>query len=374
MAVYEYTIKKRNPYGEVDKEKGGYTWYMYDGKYKKIDGKLKGYKKMGFAKKEHAEKAEQEFLQKKIENSKDIVLNDLWETYEHYSKMHKQKSTCYEDKLRYDKHIKPNFGDLPIRSISPTDIIKWQEKLLEKLSHTTVVNLHKTFSKLLSFADRIYDTDWHPLNKVGYPKRLSKHEQTEIWTNEEFRRFYNSIDTKEYQTLFMVFFYCGLRRGELLALRWNDFKNGFLEIDESIANVMGKQEIKPPKNFNAERFIQLDDRTNQLLQELYEVKSKKQGFSEYNYIFGEKGDKPMGFETLRKAKVRYEIKAGVKHIRIHDLRHSHVSLLINEQFPLIAVAERIGDTVEEIMRTYSHVIPKSNDEIYEYLNELTKEY
>ena len=62
MAVYKYSIKKKNPYEDMDEKKKEYTWYMYDGKYKKIDGKFQGYRKKGFMSWEEAEFAEQEFL------------------------------------------------------------------------------------------------------------------------------------------------------------------------------------------------------------------------------------------------------------------------------------------------------------------------
>lgn len=375
MAVYKYSIKKRNPYENMDRETRKYTWYMYDGKFKKIDGKYQGYKKRGFQTKEEAEYAEQEFLKsKQLNSSKDIVLNDLWKSYEEYSSIRKQRTSCYDDRIKYNKHIRPMFGDKAIRDISPQNIIQWQREMMAKLSHTTVVNTHKIFSKLLNYGDRIFDTEWNPLNKVGYPKKLEKNQKTDIWTEEEFRQFYNAIDTLEYKVLFMIMFFCGLRRGELLALRWNDLNGNILEIDESIANDMGKQVIKRPKNFNAERFVELDNRITEMLNQLYSEKSQQVGFNEYNFIFGVKGDEPMGFETFRKAKVRYEERAGVKHIRIHDLRHSHVSLLMSYKIPIVAVAERIGDTVEEVLKTYSHALPKSNKEINRLINKLTKNY
>ena len=80
----------------------------------------------------------------------------------------------------------------------------------------------------------------------------------------------------------------------------------------------------------------------------------------------------MPFQTLQHAFERYTKKAGVKQIRIHDLRHSHVSLLINkgenQLSTIYVIAARLGDSVEMIFKTYGHLFPSSQKEILEKIN------
>lgn len=374
MAVYKYKIKRQNVVvGEKD-EKGCYTWYRYEGKYKNIKGEWKAYNQKGFETEELALQAENIFLrniQEKAEGN--IELNELWEEYYDYSKLHKEESTCADDLSKYSNHIKAYFGNRFIKDISTKDIIDWQTHLLTKLADETVRNVHKVLNKILVYADKAYDTKWIPTSKVGAPRKKGPRKKYTFWTEQEFRKFYSVIENLEHRALFMVLYFCGLRRGEVLALKWNDLFNNFIRIDESCANVNGKQVIKGPKNSNSYRMVELDDYTRELLAKLLMERSMSEEFSMDDFIFG-RITKPMAFNTLWKIKKKYIEESGVKSITTHDLRHSHVTHLINNGMPIPAIAARIGDSIRIVLNTYAHVLPDSNLEIKLFINKITSHY
>lgn len=301
-------------------------------------------------------------------------IDNLWSEYLEYSivVMAKESSTYANDETIYLKHIKPYFGKLKIYDITPKDIINWHLQMSDCLARRTIINNHKTLSKLFNWADRIYDTSWNPTNKVGVPKVGSKSAEFKIWTEEEFHKVYSKIFKLEHKVLMLLLYFCGFRRSEVIALRWNDLIGDYLRVDEAIVNVNGKMISKCPKNSNSMRLVQLDCQTFNILQELHSQQKNRSGFHPTNFIIG--GEKPIGFETLRRVRKKYQEQTDVHHIKTHELRHSHVSFLINNKMPVIAIAQRIGDTIEEVMKTYSHLLPQSSMEIKKLLDNTTKYY
>ncbi|MFV0380750.1 MAG: tyrosine-type recombinase/integrase [Breznakia sp.] len=302
-----------------------------------------------------------------------FILEEIWKEYMEYSYFQKEESTCVNDEIIFNRHIAPYFSGQAILDIQPKDIISWHYNMNKHLSYQTIVNNHKTFSKLYSWVDRVYNVSWNPLAKVGVPRKTEKKDELNIWSEHEFFHFFSVIDNLEHQIIFLLFYFCGFRRGELLALKWNDFTNNNLRIDESIANINGKQVLKAPKTFNSYRVVEIDNVTLIYLREYYNQSKKRTNYHDDNYIFG-RITKPLAFETLRKLKLKYIEKAKVKNITIHGFRHSHVSLLINNHMPVIGIAHRIGDTVDEVLTTYAHLLPQTSLEISLFLNEITKKY
>ncbi|TDW13110.1 site-specific recombinase XerD [Breznakia blatticola] len=301
------------------------------------------------------------------------VLDFYWEKYMEHSLLNKEITTCENDDSIYRLHIKPFFGTWRLYDIKPDHIIQWQLEMKNNCFYTTLVNRYKVFNKFFNWINKIYDTKWNPVSRVGMPRRTTKKEEMKIWSEVEFYKFFSQITDLEHKAIFMLFYFAGLRRGELLALKWNDFRDNYIEIDESVANVHGKQKVKGPKNLNSYRLIEIDDSTKKILTALHTIAIQSDKYRKDNFIFGRQ-TRPMAFETLRKAKIRYEESAGLSHIRLHDLRHSHVSLLINNKIPVIAIAMRIGDSIDEVMKTYAHLLPESSLEVSNLLNSLTKRY
>ena len=298
---------------------------------------------------------------------------DIWFQYMTYSKINKEESTCVNDESIFNIHIAPHFSKHKLFDVTTHDIIKWHLFMKRHLSYQTVINNHKTFSKLFVWADKLYDTKWNPLTKVGIPKKITRKDEMLIWSEYDFFQFYSVIKNLEHKVIFMLLFFCGFRRGELLALKWDDLVNNHLRVDESCANIRGKQVIKSPKTLNSYRLVEIDPKTLSLLHQWHDHIKQSPTYHPENFIVGRR-TRPMAFETLRKLKMKYEEIARVPHISIHDMRHSHVSLLINNQLPVVGIAQRIGDTIDEVLQTYSHLLPQSSLEIFNFLKDVTKRY
>lgn len=152
-----------------------------------------------------------------------------------------------------------------------------------------------------------------------------------------------------------------MRRGEILALQWKDFKNNSLSIYKSYS----KYGLGETKTENSIRKVKLNKTNIKLLNDLYIEAKKKDHFNEDLYIFGDV--KPISFHMLTRKKDYYIEKSGVKRIRIHDFRHSHASFLINNHIPLPAIADRLGDTINTVLNTYAHLFENSVDELLELI-------
>ena len=183
-----------------------------------------------------------------------------------------------------------------------------------------------------------------------------------FWTKEEYTNFIEEMMDKPISFYaFEMLYWCGLRMGELLALTPSDFdlKEGIVHITKSYQRIHGEDVITDPKTEKSIRNIKMPDflvdEIKDYLNGLYNVESDTRIF------------------PITKSYLHHEMKrgcnaTGVKRIRIHDLRHSHVSLLINMGFTAVAIADRVGHESIDITYRYAHLFPTTQREIANKLN------
>ena len=186
----------------------------------------------------------------------------------------------------------------------------------------------------------------------------TKSRKLNFWTPEEYAKFSEAAaDNPEYFIIFEILYYTGMRVGELLALTLNDidFKNNQININKTFYRLPGQDMINPPKTPNSERNIDIPEfltaEIENYTKKLYKPDPECRLFHKQ-------------IQYIRSAfKLRIK-KAGVKEIRVHDLRHSHASLLINLGANPVLVAERLGHESPSItMNTYAHLFPKAQLDI-----------
>lgn len=173
------------------------------------------------------------------------------------------------------------------------------------------------------------------------------------------------MDKPQSYYAFQILCWCGVREGELLALTPADFnfEKSTLTISKSYQRLHGEDVITPPKTAKSNRVIRLPDFIRDEMQDyikrLYGVRP---------------GDRIFGFtKSYLYSEMRRGCKAtGVKRIRIHDLRHSHVSLLASMHFTMIAIADRMGHETIEITQRYAHLFPSVQDEMAQKLDEINR--
>ena len=160
---------------------------------------------------------------------------------------------------------------------------------------------------------------------------------------------------------FEILYWCGIREGELLALTPADFdfEKKTLRINKSYQRLQGKDVITTPKTKKSNRVIQMPDF---LCDEMQDYFKQLYGLESDSRIF------PLTKHTLKRG-MEFGCKAsGVKVIRIHDLRHSHVSLLINMGYSAVAIGNRVGHESVEITYRYAHLFPTVQKEMADKLN------
>jgi integrase len=221
--------------------------------------------------------------------------------------------------------------------------------------------MHNQISAIMNHAVRFYELKSNPAAKAG---SVGKKEATEMlfWTKDEYLKFADSMMDKPLSfNAFEVLYWCGLRVGELLALTAKDFdfKKNTLSISKSYQRLKGKDVITDPKTPKSKRIISIPDFLSEEMQEYIKMFYSQ---SSTERLF------PVSKSYLHHEMTRGSTAQGIKRIRIHDLRHSHVSLLIEMGFSAVAIADRVGHESIDITYRYAHLFPSKQSEMADKLN------
>lgn len=160
-----------------------------------------------------------------------------------------------------------------------------------------------------------------------------------------------------YATKYNLLFWCGLRRGEMLALTYDDFdlSKGTVRITKSLSRIGGKDVVGLPKTRQSNRVVTMP---GFLVDEVMDYFSWNRGASPTDRVLPK-----VTASTLGKALARGAQDAGLQRIRVHDLRHSHASMLIEEGFSVPAIAARLGHSGQEITHRYMHPYSDADSKI-----------
>ena len=188
----------------------------------------------------------------------------------------------------------------------------------------------------------------------------------QFWTLEEYKKFSEAMMDKTISFYaFEMLYWCGIREGEMLALTPKDFdfKAETVTINKSYQRLKGRDVITTPKTKKSNRTIKMP---KFLCEEMQEYIGMFYGAGENDRIF------PVSKSYMHHEMDRGAKQAGVKLIRIHDLRHSHVSLLIEMGFTALAIADRLGHESIEVTYRYAHLFPSKQTEMANKLDDLGK--
>lgn len=190
-------------------------------------------------------------------------------------------------------------------------------------------------------------------------------DEMDFWTTDEFQTFIEAVKDKPVSyAIFMTLYYTGIREGELLALTPADIdlEKQTLRINKSYQRIDGEDVITSPKTPKSNRTIPIPDK---LVTCLKEYMDKCYGLQPDDRLF------PYNKSFLYREITSGCEKFGVKKIRIHDIRHSHASLLVEMGCSPLLIAERLGhEKVQTTMDTYSHLYPNKQVEVARQLDGL----
>lgn len=350
----------------VYKDKGRGTWYTKF-RYKDWKGETKWITKRGFSTKREAVEWETKFKQRQAATL-DMTFADFTKVYETDVRLRLKQNTWLTKEHVIRTKLIPYFGKKKMNEIKPADVIQWQNEMMsakdqngKPYSETYLKTLHNQLSAIFNHAVRFYELNSNPANKAG---NMGKEKSKEMlfWIKEEYLKFAEATkqDDVRYFYAFEILYWCGIREGELLALTAEDFdfKNRTLQINKSYQRLQGEDVITSPKTEKSNRVIKMPDF---LCDEMQEYLGKLYGFLPTDRIF------QMTKHGLHHEMTRATAAAGVKRIRIHDIRHSHISLLIEMGFSAVAIADRVGHESIDITYRYAHLFPSKQDEMADKL-------
>jgi len=180
----------------------------------------------------------------------------------------------------------------------------------------------------------------------------------------EVGQLLQAAEGSPYRYIIFLAIYTGLRRGELLGLRWADVdvENQTISVNQSLQRMVGKGLIvTEPKTRSSRRLVTLPPTAVKVLTSLKTERMDQcgdLGWSESNYVFCNKNGAPMSPDTVSHAFNRLVKRTEIPHVRFHDLRHTHATLMLKQGVNPKIVCERLGhSSVTITMDTYSHVLP-----------------
>ena len=341
-------------------------------RYTDFRGELKQTQKRGFKTQREAKQWEHEQILK-TEASLDMTFGSFVEIFA-IDKQERIKESTWANKEHIIRtKILPYFKDRKIAEIQPRDVIAWQNEMLhikqkngKPLSPDYLRNLHTQLSCIFNHAVRYYGLKSNPAKIAGSMGKKGAKEML-FWTQEEYRKFAEAMmDKPVMYYAFEMLYWCGIRCGELLALTPADFdfEQKKLRINKSYQRLNGRDLITDPKTKKSIRTIDLPEflveEIRDYLKMLYGIKGSDRMFA-------------VSKHSLHRAMDFGAKEAGVKRIRVHDLRHSHVSLLIQLGYSAVAIADRLGHESIEITYRYAHMFPSVQQDMAKSLDTLRKE-
>lgn len=345
-----------------DEQRG--TWYccFY---YTDWQGKRQKKLKRGFTRQRDAKEFEREFLEK-MQGTPNMSFGSLVSLYITDMENRLRKTTMANKKHIIMTKLLPYWEKQTLANIKPTNIREWQNTLIKQgYADTYLKSINNQLCAILNYGVKYYGLRENPCHKAGSMGK-KKADEMLFWTREEYLKFSAAIQNNpQIHMAFQILYWCGIREGELLALTRADidFDQQKLSINKSYQRLGSEDIISAPKTPKSNRVVDMPtflcDELKAYLSLLYD-----QGLD--SRIF------PLTKSILYREMVAGCKASGVKKIRIHDLRHSHASLLVELGYSPLLIAERLGhENIETTLNTYSHLYPNKQSELAKALETLT---
>ena len=268
--------------------------------------------------------------------------------------------------------IIPRLGDVPMRKLSAVHIEAFEAGLQhdgyvkgrkrgQSLTAQTVLHVHRTLSQALSHAVKNEVLFKNPAEQVKPPRPPSR--EIKILTKPEVAALLQAAGPTYLYLPILVGVTTGMRRGELLGLRWSDidFKTARLTVNLSLERIKGKTIFKPPKTTMSRRTITLPTLTIEALKKHRAEQAAERlrlGLGKPELVFSHPDGSPMDPDGITKAFDRLIKTAGVRRITFHGLRHTHISHQLMDGVHLKIVSERAGHaSVSTTLSVYAAFIP-----------------
>ena len=332
--------------------------------YDDAHGERRRKRKCGFKTKKEATKYMNEFI-KKAKLDTGMTFGSYYEEFVELLYGTLRYSTIQTKEHIIKLHILPYFKDMKLSDITPLDIKKWQNEIIKKgFSPSYLRTINAQLSAMFNVAVKYYDLPKNPCRVAGIMGK-SESGNLGIWTQEEMEKFLGVMEDKvEVYYAFFFMYWTGIRLGELLALNIEDidFDKKAVYISKSLNRMNKKDIISLPKTDAGKRTIYLPqfvlDKMSEYIDMLYGRMGKDRLFV-------------VTKSTLEKSIKRGAELAELKKIRVHDLRHSHASLLISQNVDIATISKRLGhEKIKTTLNIYGHMFDANAKSVADILEEM----
>lgn len=371
---------------DKEKTKDGRQW-RFKVYYHNTDGKLVPYTSKRYLLEKEAKAEERVFLLNRntpVKKKFDVVADDYFKDAEERIR----ESTLLTYHSQYKNNILPYFKNKFIDEIQVVDIEKWKTTLINKnIKISTCNQYYVVFKEIFTYANRKYELNYNPVALSG---RFQKRNDEVIETKnklryivyEDYCKFINVIEDRLYHCFFLTLYFTGMRKGEIQALTWKDIDlyRKSIKVDKTISFITKNNKYKITATKNClNREIKMSNILFEELSKYKEIVKQYKDFNESWFVFGN-GDVLTDY-WIEKKKDEYFELAGLKDklITIHEFRHSHVSLCINEYLKsgandstkfFLMMSQRMGHSLRVMQEVYLHLFPTAQDKIVDLLDNL----
>ncbi len=352
-------------------KKYGQSWCVtFDLGIDPATGKRRQKRKRGFATRKEAEAA----LTKMISDAEDglfdqsdrVTVTDFLEQWLASKESTVRKSTYRSYAWLVKKHIVPHLGKAKLTDLTPIQLQRYYSKLqkLDKpLSNRSILHIHIVLQEALDRAMK-----WGLLNrnvaKLVDPPRAKKVQFT-VWTQKEAAKFLNACREDRYYIAFLLAIMTGMRKGEVLGLRWQDvdFEQSVISVRQTLSYTGKGSEFQAPKTEHGKRAIAIPAQVVEALkrhkrQQAQEKLMLGQEYQDNDLVVATRFGTFVTARNLDRSWYQYLDELDVPRIRFHDLRHTHASLMLLQGVHPKVVSERLGHAnIGITLDTYSHVMP-----------------
>lgn len=307
-----------------------------------------------------------------VDRSQQTVAELLHYWLDTYAK-HNVRPTTYEDySCTINYHIIPAIGAVPVQKLMPTHLQQLYADKLAAGSGPRVVQLcHLRLHQALAMAEKLGLVARNVADAVT-PPRLPPQEMR-IWTKEEVQRFLREAQSSSYGPVWLVLLATGMRRGEVLGLRWQDvdWDRRRLHVRQCVVSLGGSMAIQPPKSRAARRVIPVDASILDALASHLSRQSERKAifgavWQDHDLVFASEVGTPINPRNLDRDFHKWVARAGVPKIRIHDIRHTVVTMAIASGSPIKAASVYFGHAkTSTTMDIYTHALEGQGSEVAE---------
>ena len=377
------------PITKTNKSKNGKTGYRVRINYTDRDGNPHQVERTAYGSTEAKmleAKLQEEYSGKTVDIDSRMTVSELYERFVESRRFSVRVSSQEKTSYIFKLYILPVLGDIRLDRLNVKTLQKWKNTVAERgIAVSTQKNIYAELRTMLNFAVRMEFMDKNPLTVVGNFKDTDftpAKDKLHYYTPEEFKRYIavakqdaqttDSLTDWGYYVFFCIAYYTGARKGEINALKWSDLDGNIMHIRRSITQrIKGESVVEtPPKNKTSYRDIEMPVPLISVLEEhKNRQKQKLSRFSEDLRVCA--GTSFLRDSSLSNRNAQFAKEAGLPRIRIHDFRHSHVSLLANAGINIQEISRRLGHAkIEMTWNTYSHMYPKESERALIVLNEI----